>query len=1087
VSIKCRACGHRYDDKQSPTCPECGAEAPRPAAEAEEEAPRGAEFADAEADEPEDPPDHWEAEPEVPEEPTTPAPKKKPKTERPPRAPRTEEPAPTPPGGPRMEEPDRTPPPPSRWPGRLVAAVLGTAAGAAACFGALVALDRVHQPPAPPTEMLAKVDALTKEVAQVKGELDAERALHLADKQASDEAIKAARAGGSGGEVLAKLTKQLKDANVPVDETKPDLAAAVKDLLNDRAELVKARPVLDDVADSRKKLEGAKIVKSKLADGVAEVIRLRDQAAGEATTAKGARASFLKSITDKLTSLKLLTKEMPTEAEILAAIVAAPPAPPGDKAAGILAKITSDLKEAKFPLDEKEPDLAKSIKSLLADRTALQNAQPALQDAAGAGKQLKDAGVPLDDKKPGLSDAVKGLLAEQVKAKPVMTDAANASKQLKEAKVLPADGKDPGLTKAIESLLKDRDTLKKVRDQLQTAKLLPPDEEKADIAKVVEGLLTDRETLQKVRKQLKDAGVPLEEKDSGLSKAIKGLLDGANPEAADTVRTVAEHLAASPTRAGLLAAVDRLMAGTCRSALELHDSVSAALAGAGALPEYPADLGRGVRSLARERNDLLAERDRLEATRRSAEAARQRADAEAKAARDKLLAEKDDLTRTLRAVADKAGTRPERNALLAEVGRLREGRTPEQMLSVWQRILADPDERAFTTEALEDVRRTLEVSAADAGEGELQGRAEFVRGLALRNLGRLDEARAALALALRGEKAGDWRPDARRVMDDLASPADYSLRRARAAHEAGRDGAALALLDQSVKGGGGDGRLLALRALVHLSLGRGEGPLTADSPSVKRAQADAAAAIAAGSAADGEHAAGRVAEALGDWSAAGCHYRRALAARPRAEDVSSYRLALARALAIGGGGVPPPPDLDEALRLADEVVRAGNEEGRLVKAHVCVLRRQWGAALGEYAAWVGRRTPGDSAAFAGDLRLALESHPALNPPPAARQPSPALAAANFEAGRKLYLAGKYAEAEAAFRDAVYHNAEDARFWYFLGLAQRELGKPDATLESFRQGKRLEERRLPRPDDVTGSLEKVQGDARQALIRYRDEP
>ncbi len=64
---------------------------------------------------------------------------------------------------------------------------------------------------------------------------------------------------------------------------------------------------------------------------------------------------------------------------------------------------------------------------------------------------------------------------------------------------------------------------------------------------------------------------------------------------------------------------------------------------------------------------------------------------------------------------------------------------------------------------------------------------------------------------------------------------------------------------------------------------------------------------------------------------------------------------------------------------------------------------------------------------------------------------------------------------------------DARCWYFLGLSQFCHGKPDLARESFLRGRKLENQHRPGREEVTCSVERVQGDARQVISQYRAEP
>ena len=87
------------------------------------------------------------------------------------------------------------------------------------------------------------------------------------------------------------------------------------------------------------------------------------------------------------------------------------------------------------------------------------------------------------------------------------------------------------------------------------------------------------------------------------------------------------------------------------------------------------------------------------------------------------------------------------------------------------------------------------------------------------------------------------------------------------------------------------------------------------------------------------------------------------------------------------------------------------------------------------------------------------------------------------AGNTLYLSGRSADAETLFVKATEIDPNDARSWYFLGLARLSGGKRDADT-AFRRGADLEARGLTSPELIGTALERVQGPARQVLTAYR---
>ena len=66
--------------------------------------------------------------------------------------------------------------------------------------------------------------------------------------------------------------------------------------------------------------------------------------------------------------------------------------------------------------------------------------------------------------------------------------------------------------------------------------------------------------------------------------------------------------------------------------------------------------------------------------------------------------------------------------------------------------------------------------------------------------------------------------------------------------------------------------------------------------------------------------------------------------------------------------------------------------------------------------------------------------------------------------------------------------QDARYQYFLGLAryqQQTKAKREAARYDFTQGARLEAANRPHAYQVNASLERLQGQLRQVLDRYRE--
>jgi TolA-binding protein len=96
----------------------------------------------------------------------------------------------------------------------------------------------------------------------------------------------------------------------------------------------------------------------------------------------------------------------------------------------------------------------------------------------------------------------------------------------------------------------------------------------------------------------------------------------------------------------------------------------------------------------------------------------------------------------------------------------------------------------------------------------------------------------------------------------------------------------------------------------------------------------------------------------------------------------------------------------------------------------------------------------------------------------------ALAYQHYTQGVALYQGGRFSEAEVEFYWAVKRDEEDARYQYFLGLAQQAQGKREPAAQSFQRGAKLEQGHQPSPVFVALALERARGDGLQILNTYR---
>jgi len=90
----------------------------------------------------------------------------------------------------------------------------------------------------------------------------------------------------------------------------------------------------------------------------------------------------------------------------------------------------------------------------------------------------------------------------------------------------------------------------------------------------------------------------------------------------------------------------------------------------------------------------------------------------------------------------------------------------------------------------------------------------------------------------------------------------------------------------------------------------------------------------------------------------------------------------------------------------------------------------------------------------------------------------------YGAGVHAFFAGDYAGAYEQLSAAIQGGSKDPRAFYFRGLACLNLGRgPDAAID-FRKGADLESGDVNRFYDVGKALERVQGEARTELEKYR---
>jgi hypothetical protein len=194
---------------------------------------------------------------------------------------------------------------------------------------------------------------------------------------------------------------------------------------------------------------------------------------------------------------------------------------------------------------------------------------------------------------------------------------------------------------------------------------------------------------------------------------------------------------------------------------------------------------------------------------------------------------------------------------------------------------------------------------------------------------------------------------------------------------------------------------------------------------------------------------------------------------------------------------PAPEEVDdpEALARFKEVEKIAKD---LIDSKNKQIKGQGHLMLGQAYSKLGRRTEGLKEIarglellYAGDatkeLSRMIAEHPAFSQPDVTNNPNPVLAERHYGEGLHHYWAKEYPQAEAQFKQAVRYFNQDARYQYFLGLAQlaqKSKLKRDAAIFSFEQGARIEARNPGAIREINLGLERIQGELRQQLNSYR---
>ncbi len=443
---------------------------------------------------------------------------------------------------------------------------------------------------------------------------------------------------------------------------------------------------------------------------------------------------------------------------------------------------------------------------------------------------------------------------------------------------------------------------------------------------------------------------------------------------------------------------------------------------------------------------------------------------------------------------------------------------PSEMLTVWLPLLEDRSSKEWAAKAVQDAKRVLK-----DGTSAQKAHAEVVRGLALRNEEKYDEAKTALDKAKAELPKDDtvWHSAVDAALSEIKDPGAIYVARADALEKKGEYEEAVKALTHAVAALPKEkNSLVAKRSLVELEAAKAKASskLTAQDPLVAAAEKDAKAASEAG-APLGHYALGRVLEELGDYTAAAQHYDDAIKAHPaKTGDGSLFRIARARVLLLSAPArpaTPPvgfldgkdpakaretlailvaftlqpplgqrPPNVDEAVKLAQEIIDLGPDKVPYgVRAEAFSILNDWPEALRTFAK--GSKASKDLDQRHADLLLHLINDcPQLKRPGSNRIPNPLLAEAYYGAGIRQYFDKHYGDAEKEFVEAVKNDSQDARYHYFLGLSRLALNKDEA-YDDFAQGALLEAKDRPSRAAVSTALERVQGPVRTIVNEARE--
>jgi hypothetical protein len=514
-------------------------------------------------------------------------------------------------------------------------------------------------------------------------------------------------------------------------------------------------------------------------------------------------------------------------------------------------------------------------------------ADPAAVAVRGEAKWLKyakaklDAKEPLKDSDPDVQDALKDLGKDSTRGKEVLHILRETETQTQLAQARQSlDALNKNLAKA-EADRKQTDALMKdIGGALVSAKIIAnagqvsPD----SVRKLLKALVDNQAALAGVNKVLQNANI----KDGG-AQGVAALL-AAKKNADEKLTEVDKALAEAKVKDAGAKGVQELVAARTQAQKD-RDELNAAVKAA-----YDEMVKANVVKPGIDPRKALAE---------GARAARERGESPLT---QPLMYLGSTLGNMAQGVGQLVARGVDTTAMAADLaiweGRGRFMQTPAQNLDLYAALLQDrslanaKQLAAIRGEVDWVLTRDAKVTPAD------RAKALYVSGLALRNEGKFDAARKALAGAVKheGAKNAAWQKQAQAALGELTNAHAYYLPQIEQLQAAGNIKAAITETDRALQAMPGNGALLAERGRLRLESVRGKGKLSAAEQQQIRKDAEAA-IKAPGGAAAGAYVLGRLEEQLGQYGKAEAHYRDAIKAH-KGDDATlvRYRVALAHVL-----------------------------------------------------------------------------------------------------------------------------------------------------------------------------------------------